>query len=130
MPSRRPDRPRAAEPQGTRLLIVEDEPGLRQMLSWGFEELGYRVEAVASYRDALWALGRGDYQYALLDYRLADGTGQDLLALLAELQPAVRAVLMSGELSEPRRREACLIGARAALAKPVSVHQIDRLFRA
>jgi hypothetical protein len=37
---------------------------------------------------------------------------------------------MSGELSEPRRREACLTGARAALAKPVSVHQIDRLFRA
>jgi DNA-binding NtrC family response regulator len=114
---------------GLRLLIVEDEPALRQMLAWDFEDFGYRVEAVGSYREALLALARDDYQFALLDYRLPDGNGQDLLALIGDLQPQIRAVLISGELSERRTREARLAGARAVLAKPVSVRQLDRLFR-
>lgn len=123
------DRPQSEPRPGPRLLIVEDDPKLRQILAWDFEEIGYRVEAVGGYREALLALTRGDYQCALLDYRLPDGNGQDLLALLGDLQPEIRAVLISGELSERHAREARLVGAKAVLAKPVRVRQLDRLFR-
>ena len=129
MPAPRFERPSADPVPGLRLLIVEDEPALRQMLAWEFEELGYRVEAVGSYRQALLALTRDDYHCALLDYRLPDGNGQDLLVLLGDLQPRVRAVMISGELSDTRAREARLAGARAALAKPITVRELDRLFR-
>jgi DNA-binding NtrC family response regulator len=129
MSALRLDRPSPFPVPGPRLLIVEDEPALRRMLSWDFEDIGYRVEAVGSYREALLALTRGDYQCALLDYRLPDGNGQELLTLIGDLQPEIRAVLFSGELSERRAREARRAGALAVLAKPVSVRRLDRLFR-
>ena len=120
----------ASRPRGpSRLLVVEDDPALRRILMLELTELGYTVDPAGGYRDTLRAVARRDYRYALIDYRLPDGNGHDILVLLRGLQPAIRMVLMSAELTERQEREARLAGARAAVVKPVSALTLDRLFR-
>jgi len=101
------------------LLLVDDDPSLRAMLGWAFEDLGYRVSAVGSIGAALGRARRGRIDYAILDYGLPDGTGEALLRALHRLQPEIQAVILSAEGSEERRRAARRAGALEFLLKPV-----------
>jgi len=113
--------------QGHRILIVEDNPALQQMLTWSFEDLGYRVTAVDSVLDAQLALEEDPIPVALVDYRLPDGSGQEVLERLLAQVPGIRVLMYSGEFTEQRRSQALQTGAMEFVAKPVSVSKIRKL---
>jgi DNA-binding NtrC family response regulator len=112
-----------------RVLLVEDDAPLRQMLGWELSDLGYAIGAAAGCAEARRLAGRRRFQYALIDVCLPDGDGRDLAAELRAAAPELRAVLMSGAHG---RRPASLpnTGVLAFLAKPVDMGVIERLFRA
>lgn len=112
-------------PQARHLLIVEDNRSLRQMLTWEFEDLGYRVTPTDCCNKALDAARREPVDIALLDYNLPDGCGADLVDKLLALQPNMQIVLSSGRTSS---RE---INCRNCHfeAKPVSAQKLHRLFQ-
>ncbi len=78
------------------LLIVEDNHSLRQMLTWEFEDLGYRVTSVDCCSTALAAAGRVPLDLALLDYNLPDGCGTELTVQLRAMYPDLQIVICSG----------------------------------
>ncbi len=119
----------APDPEsGTALLIVEDDQALRQMLAWELSDLGYRVCATGSCREALAAAGAIGFRLAVLDIDLPDGDGCRLAAELVRTSPRLRVVLVSGRHGADR----CGPGSPAVIArltKPVSAWRLDTILR-
>ena len=115
--------------QSPLVLIVDDDESLGQMLAWDLEELGYRVNTVSNVHEALAQLGSRRPDLVLLDYRLPDGSGLDILEVLAKQNRPPPAIIISGE-SEAGLDARCRDrGAREFLRKPVKSTMLDRLIR-
>ena len=67
-----------------KLLVVEDEPGLRDMMTEVLKQQGWVVETAATYADAEEKTELYEYDCILLDLMLPDGNGLDLLAGLQQ----------------------------------------------
>ena len=84
--------------KGVRVLVVDDEPGIRQSLSGVLEDEGYVVNAVESGEACLAELGQRNYELALLDIWLPGIDGMETLARIQEMplpdRPSV--VMISG----------------------------------
>jgi two-component system OmpR family response regulator len=63
-----------------RILVAEDDPGLRSVLERGLKENGYAVDAVADGQDALGYLRTYDYSAAILDWRMPRKSGVEVVA--------------------------------------------------
>jgi DNA-binding response OmpR family regulator len=111
------------------ILIVEDDPALRQMLTWELGDLGYRVSAAKDCGEALDLASRGSFEVALLDFRLPDGTGLELLAALRSRCPALPVIMISALAGAEVRAQALRLGAVRFLSKPASVQVLDRVFQ-
>ncbi|HZI89665.1 MAG TPA: response regulator, partial [Candidatus Polarisedimenticolia bacterium] len=77
------------------ILVVDDEKTLRYALEEGLSEEGYRVVTVGDVASAQEALGREEFHLALLDQKLPDGSGLELLREIRSRYPDVQAVMMT-----------------------------------
>src|SRR5690348_10685694 len=84
-----------------RILVVDDEPGIRQSLSGVLEDEGYSVESVESGEACLRAIQAANFELALLDIWLPGMDGMEVLARLQEIPLAERpvVVMISGHAS-------------------------------
>lgn len=111
-----------------RLLLVEDDKALRQMLTWGFTDLGYTVETAARCSEALQLAAGARFDFALLDCGLPDGSGPGLCERLSELHPDIDTLMMSGVPDQYIGHQLLHSSVKAVLTKPVSVQQLHELF--
>jgi DNA-binding response OmpR family regulator len=102
-----------------RILIVEDDPDMREMLGQLLEADGYEVEAVASSGQALTAVAREEPSLVLLDVVLGQEDGRDLLAEL-RLLSNVPVVFLTGRGLETDRIAGLRMGADDYVVKPFS----------
>jgi len=102
------------------LLIVEDEPDLRQLYQLALVKVGLDVEAVGDVAQARQRLAQRHYAVLLTDMRLPDGTGLDLLRELAAAQRPERAIVITAYGSADNAVEALKAGAFDYLTKPVT----------
>jgi two-component system, NtrC family, nitrogen regulation response regulator NtrX len=112
-----------------KLLVVDDETGIRESLSSILEDEGYHVEAVASAEEALERASSGDLEVVLLDVWLP---GMDGLTALTRLQrsshpPAV--IMISGHGTIETAVRATKLGAFDFIEKPLSLEKIIVLVR-
>ncbi len=116
------------------LLLVEDDANLRKALARALGGRGFTVAAfgtVAEATDHLAAVGANGEdgaapRFAVLDLRLPDGSGLDLVPLLLERSPGARAVILTGWGSIATALRALRLGAVDFLAKPVDVSSLVR----
>ncbi|MBZ5577145.1 MAG: sigma-54 dependent transcriptional regulator [Acidobacteriia bacterium] len=110
-----------------RILVVDDEPGIRQSLMGVLEDEGYSVEAVADGEACLAALPRADFELVLLDVWLPGLDGMEVLARIQEIPPAGRpmVVMISGHASIEGAVKATKLGAFDFLEKPLSIEKIS-----
>src|SRR5436309_2553339 len=82
------------------ILVVDDQDSIRHFVSKALEDEGYQVQTIASVREARQALEKDMPDLALLDLKLPDGTGLELLREIKRVQPEVAVILMTafGEL--------------------------------
>jgi two-component system nitrogen regulation response regulator NtrX len=110
-----------------RILVVDDEPGIRQSLSGVLEDEGYAVEAVESGEACLAALPGAGFELALLDIWLPGIDGMEVLARIQEIpldeRPVV--VMISGHGSIEAAVKATKLGAFDFLEKPLSIEKIS-----
>lgn len=115
------------------ILVMDDEPMVREVLGVVLPYLGHRVEtveggaeAVAAYRRAL-AEGRR-FDVVILDLTIPGGTGGlDTLAALRALDPAVVAVVSSGYSDDAVMADPGRFGFAAVPAKPFTVDAVSRV---
>ncbi len=100
------------------LLVVDDEPQLCKALAKFFTERGFRVTTVLSARDAMEQIRRTKADVVLLDLKLPDSSGLDVLSMLKAHSPRSRVVVISGMTDQETVDEALRRGAHEYLAKP------------
>lgn len=102
-----------------RLLLIEDDVALGQILVWHFQDLGYEVTIATDLADAGRRIAAARFDLVLMDYQLPDGVSLSLLPRLRETQPTSPLVLMSA-VADPGVVEQALASGVAAFApKPV-----------
>lgn len=113
-----------------RILVVDDDPHILGMLEGYLKEEGYEP-ATANSAQAAAAIVRRDHpDLVILDMRLSDGTGLDLLKsqLLPELGP-YRVIMLSGFVSQKDAEEAVQAGAFDYITKPVTLPKLGITIR-
>ena len=109
------------------ILVVDDEPMLCRALSAFFSERGFAVTVAATAQDAIEQIRRIHADVVLLDLKLPDSSGLDVLTELKARYPGLRIVVISGSADSPTVKEAMQRGANDYLAKPFN---FDRCFYA
>ncbi len=109
-----------------RILVVDDEPGIRQSLGGVLEDEGYAVAAVESGEACLEALAGGEFELALLDIWLPGMDGLEALTRVQEIPAAERpvVVMISGHGNIETAVKATKLGAFDFLEKPLSVEKV------
>ncbi len=108
----------------TTVLVVEDDPVYRSALVDMLAAAGFAVLPAGGVRDALQLCRAAGPDLALIDLRLPDGSGIDVVRALVELAPGCRSVLLSGHATVPAAVEAMRAGAVDFLTKPVEGAEI------
>ncbi|MHB8681839.1 MAG: response regulator transcription factor [Acidimicrobiales bacterium] len=113
-----------------RVLVAEDDPGLRSVLERGLSECGYVVDAVANGEEALTYLRTYEYEVAVLDWRMPRTSGIDVVRELRRRGSALP-VLMLTALDTAADRVAGLDeGADDYLVKPFDFSELLARLRA
>ena len=100
------------------LLVIDDELEVQQMLRRFFAQRGFRVNTASTGQEALAQLDRVKADVVLLDLRLPDASGLDVLSQVKVRFPDVRVIIISGLSDGPTIREAMERGASDYLSKP------------
>jgi DNA-binding NtrC family response regulator len=105
----------------SRILIVDDEKMIRWSLGQALEGAGHQVATAADAAAGLEAIGRDLPDVLLLDYRLPDATGIDVLQKLKGLAPLLPVVMITAHASIGGAVEAIKEGAYDYISKPFDV---------
>jgi two-component system response regulator PilR (NtrC family) len=93
------------------VLVVDDEPSMRQMLSIALRREGYQVTAVDDGRAALATLEEGAVDVVVTDVRMPEFSGVDLLREAKRVDPAISVIMMTAYGSKETVLEALRLGA-------------------
>lgn len=104
-----------------RILIVDDEPGIRQSLKGVFGDEGFATDAVASGEDCLKKIDETSYDLVFLDIWLPGIDGLETLRRLREKSPHTRVIMISGHATIATAVSATKLGAYDFIEKPLSL---------
>lgn len=104
--------------RGSMLLVDDDRQVLESMADW-LRDQGLKVDTSTGYSDALEKLSKTSYEMLLVDVRLQDGDGFDLLEQVRRNYPESHVVLMTGYGDADAAVEALRAGAADYLTKPL-----------
>jgi len=94
-----------------RILLVDDEPSIRQLLSYRLRREGYEVLLAENGRDALAALEKGGVDLLVSDIRMPDMSGVEVLRRAKELDSDILGVMITAYASKETSVEALRLGA-------------------
>ena len=104
--------------QKCRILYVDDHDDSAQMLKLILADADYEVETARNMEQALQKAMESTFDLYVLDKRLPDGSGLELVKRFNELTPDVPCVVYTGDAYELHRKEALAAGAVAYVPKP------------
>ncbi len=107
-----------------RILIADDEDGLRWVLEKGLKQAGYRVIAVKDGESALQEAGAEPFDLIFLDIRMPGVDGLTLLAKIREARPDAQVVIMTAHGTMETAIQAMQRGAYDYLAKPFDLDEV------
>ena len=110
-------------PDNTLLLVDDDEPFLRR-LERAMDKRGFAVTAVRSVAEGIAQAEGRPPAYAVVDLRLEDGNGLDVVERLRERRPDAKVVILTGYGAIATAVAAVKIGAHDYLAKPADANDI------
>lgn len=109
-----------SRPSNLSLLIVDDEPALRQTLGILLRRAGYEVQTASGYKEAALALAGANQPFALVltDLSMPDGSGLDVLAAAKSRSPSTQVVLITAHSTVENAVSAMTGGAYDFVTKP------------
>lgn len=106
------------------ILIVDDDLDFLDLLSTLLRYEGYPVETARTGQEALEKSGEKIYSLALIDIKLPDFEGIELLKRMRETDPKMRKVMVTGYQTLENTRQSLNQGADAYLIKPIKAEKI------
>jgi len=106
------------------LLIVDDDKAFVQRLARAMEMRGFQVTTAEAVSESLQQLERAAPAFAVVDMRLGDGSGLDVVSALKERRPDARAIILTGYGNIATAVNAIKIGAVDYLAKPADADDV------
>jgi two-component system, response regulator RegA len=114
----------AAMPSDRSLLIVEDDKSFLQRLARAMEGRGFAVTTAESVAEGLTQLETASPAFAVVDMRLEDGNGLDVISALKRRRPDARAIILTGYGNIATAVNAVKLGAVDYLSKPVDADDV------
>jgi two-component system response regulator RegA len=108
------------------LLLVDDDEAFLKRLGRAMERRGFRVELAGSVSAALEAIGAHAPAYAVVDLRLGDGNGLDVVERLRERRRDARVIVLTGYGAIASAVAAVKIGAIDYLSKPADAAEVTQ----
>ena len=108
-----------------RVLIVDDDPGIRETISQIIEELGYHPDTAADGLDALAMLDTGSYLCVFTDIMMPKMTGIELIKKIKTRDISLPIIVITGYASLEIAIDAMKCGASDFISKPFKVSQIQ-----
>ncbi len=107
-----------------RILVVDDEPLIRESLYEILRIEGYRVQMAQSGKEALELIAKTDFDVVLTDFKLPKMSGMDLLEVIKKESPLTEVIMITGYGSIETAVEAMKKGARDYITKPINDSEI------
>jgi two-component system, NtrC family, nitrogen regulation response regulator NtrX len=112
-----------------KILIVDDEEGIRESLASILRDERYSVDAVASGEEALSLVGKNEFQVVLLDIWLPGIDGMETLTRIQDFPRPPAVIMISGHGSIETAVRATKLGAFDFIEKPLSLEKVTVLVR-
>ncbi|MCD6240218.1 response regulator [Candidatus Bathyarchaeota archaeon] len=112
-----------------RILIVDDDESIREVLTSILTDEGYIVDAVDTGEKAIKATHEKFYNLVLIDIRLPDIEGTKLLTELKDTVPKMRKIIITGYPTLQNAIEAVNKGADAYIVKPINMDEALKTIR-
>ena len=106
------------------VLIVEDDHSFLQRLAKALEQRGFTVTTAESVADGLLQVEKVSPAFAVVDMRLGDGNGLDVISALKRRRPDARGIILTGYGNIATAVNAVKLGAVDYLAKPVDADDV------
>jgi two-component system, response regulator RegA len=113
-----------APPTERTLLIVEDDKAFLQRLASAMQSRGFAVTTAESVAEGLQQVEQAAPAFAVVDMRLGDGNGLDVISALKRSRPEARAIILTGYGNIATAVNAVKLGAADYLAKPVDADDV------
>jgi DNA-binding NtrC family response regulator len=110
--------------RNARILVVDDDENIRKVVIAILEDEGYTVESVGTAKEAIEKSKRKFYNIALIDIRLPDMEGIELLTKIRDTTPRMRKVIVTGYPTLQNAVEAVNKGADVYIVKPFDVKKV------
>ncbi|MEA1939639.1 MAG: PAS domain S-box protein, partial [Candidatus Caldatribacteriota bacterium] len=107
-----------------RILIIDDDPGIGESLSDIFQEKGYFVSIATKGSEAITKSKQTDFNLALIDIKLPDMSGTELLKKLKEINPEIICMIITGYASVDNALDALKMGVSAYIIKPPDIDDL------
>jgi two-component system, response regulator RegA len=111
-------------PRERSLLIVEDDKSFLQRLARAMETRGFTVSTAESIAEGLLQVEKAAPAFAVVDMRLGDGNGLDVISAMKKRRPEARAIILTGYGNIATAVNAVKLGAVDYLAKPVDADDV------
>lgn len=109
---------------GEAILIVDDDPFMRDLLAESLTELEYRTIPAPTAKDALHAISMNEIHVALIDLSLGDANGLEVVDTIIDGSPDTQIIIMTGYPSIQSAIDALRRGAQDYIIKPFKMPEI------
>jgi len=111
------------------VLIVDDEPIVRESIRDWLKDAGYQVATAESGEEALEMIEKQDFSVLVVDIRLPGKTGITVLKEVKALKPQIKSIVITAYPSVEIADEAKKLGAVDYLVKPIAPDELEKLIR-
>ena len=115
--------------ENARIIIIDDDGSIRQVLKTILEEKGYTVDTADTGKEAILKTNEKAYNLALIDMRLPDIDGIDLILKIKDTTPRMRKIIVTGYPTIQNAMEAVNRQADAFILKPFDVERVLQTIR-
>lgn len=110
----------------SRILVIDDDDGIRKVVAEALKNEGYLVDTVSNGKEAIEKTRTNFYNLALVDIRLPDMEGTELLTSMKETTPEMIKIILTGYPGVQNAIGAVNKGAHGYLVKPVNLGELLR----
>jgi len=111
------------------ILVVDDEPQIRDILRRKLEKSGYGVWEAANGQEAIDELRAGKFDLVLADILMPEKDGLEVIMFIQREQPSVKCVAISAPSNKVFLQSAQLLGATRIIEKPFEIQEVENVVR-